>query len=64
MQDFALSTSYVINREVKMNIEINQSTFNTIKHIDEYGRKYWYERERQNILDYKEWRKFKNVINA
>ena len=47
-----------------MNIEINQSTFNTIKHIDEYGRKYWYERERQNILDYKEWRKFKNVINA
>ena len=38
-------------------------TFEKIKHIDENGTEYWYARELQKILDYKEWRKFENVIN-
>ena len=38
-------------------------TFEDIKHIDENGGEYWYARELQQILDYKEWRKFENVIN-
>lgn len=29
-----------------------------IKHIDENGNEYWYARELQIILNYKEWRKF------
>ena len=38
-------------------------TFEDIKHIDENGIEFWYARELQNVLDYKEWRKFENVIN-
>ena len=37
-------------------------TFEDIKHIDENGIEYWYARELQKVLDYKEWRKFENVI--
>ena len=38
------------------------SNFEDIKHIDENGIEYWYARELQIVLDYKEWRKFENVI--
>ena len=41
---------------------INIETFDSIKHIDENGCEYWYARELQKVLDYKEWRKFKGVI--
>ena len=37
--------------------------FENIKHIDEDGIEYWYARELQIVLNYKEWRKFENVIN-
>ena len=40
----------------------NNKTFEDIKHIDEDGVEFWYGRELQNVLDYKEWRKFENVI--
>ena len=40
----------------------NNKTFEDIKHIDENGIEFWYARELQLILDYKEWRKFENVI--
>lgn len=43
-------------------IEINNSTFEGIKHIDENGREYWEARELQIVLGYKEWRKFEGVI--
>ena len=36
--------------------------FEDIKHIDEFGEEFWYARELQEVLDYKEWRKFENVI--
>ena len=36
--------------------------FESIKHIDEYGQEFWYARELQNILEYKEWRNFVRVI--
>ena len=36
--------------------------FDQIKHIDEDGGEYWSARELQLILKYKEWRKFKGVI--
>ncbi len=39
------------------------TTFEDIKHIDEKGIEFWYARELQTILYYKEWRKFENVIN-
>lgn len=40
----------------------NERTFEDIKHIDENGNEFWYARELQIVLEYKEWRKFKGVI--
>ncbi|MEG1008919.1 MAG: DNA damage-inducible protein D, partial [Clostridia bacterium] len=36
--------------------------FENIKHIDEYGNEYWYARELQKVLEYKDWRNFEKVI--
>ena len=41
----------------------NNKSFEDIKHIDENGAEFWYARELQVVLDYKEWRKFENVIH-
>ncbi len=38
------------------------SNFEHIKNIREDGIEYWYARELQEVLEYKEWRKFENVI--
>ncbi len=40
----------------------DNKTFEDIKHIDEYGNEYWYARELQKILEYKDWRNFEKVI--
>ena len=42
--------------------ECSNKSFEDIKHMDENGIEYWYARELQLVLDYKEWRKFENVI--
>ncbi len=44
-------------------IETNNEIFEDIKHMDEYGNEFWYSRELQNALEYKQWRRFENVIN-
>ena len=44
------------------NLKINNDTFESIKQIDENGIEFWYARELQHVLAYKEWRKFKAVI--
>ena len=41
----------------------SNKSFEDIKHIDENGVEFWYARELQVVLDYKEWRKFENVIH-
>ena len=41
---------------------IGKNLFESIKHIDEFGNEYWEARELQKVLDYKEWRKFENII--
>ena len=43
-------------------IDKNSASFEEIKHIDENGVEFWYARELQSVLDYKEWRKFDGVI--
>ncbi|MCI9233837.1 MAG: DNA damage-inducible protein D [Bacilli bacterium] len=40
----------------------NETTFDDIRHIDEYGNEYWFARELQKALEYVEWRKFARVI--
>ena len=44
-------------------LEIGNKIFENIKHIDKNRNEYWEARELQKTLDYKEWRKFKSVIN-
>ena len=40
----------------------NEISFEDIKHIDEHGNEYWLARELQQVLEYKKWQKFINVI--
>ena len=40
----------------------NETIFESIKHINEYGNEYWYARELMVVLEYKRWDKFINVI--
>ena len=49
-----------MNQEMEENYN---KRFEEIKHTDENGLEFWYARELQTVLDYKEWRKFENVIN-
>ena len=48
--------------KLERNKNYSNQRFEDIKHIDEKGIEYWYARELQAVLDYKEWRKFENVI--
>ena len=48
--------------ELEKNKNYSNQNFEDIKHFDENGIEYWYARELQQVLDYKEWRKFENVI--
>ena len=41
----------------------NELNFENIKHTDENGIEFWYARELMNVLEYKQWRRFENVIN-
>ena len=47
----------------KIDDKYNYNTFESIKHIDEYGNEYWYARELQKVLEYKEWRNFLKILN-
>lgn len=40
-----------------------ESLFESIRHINEYGEEFWYARELQIALEYKQWRRFCNVID-
>lgn len=44
-------------------IEYSEKVFEEIKHIDESGCEFWEARELQVVLEYKEWRNFKKVID-
>lgn len=39
-----------------------KQTFESIKHVNEYGMDFWNARELSNILNYNKWENFKNVI--
>ena len=43
-------------------LDINNTTFEDIKHIDEFGNEYWLARELQSVLEYTQWRRFENVM--
>ena len=43
-------------------LDINNSIFESIKHIDENKNEYWLARELQKSLEYTQWRRFEDVI--
>ena len=47
----------------KIGVEYADSTFENIKHIDEYGNEYWFAWDLRKVLEYKEWRNFNVVID-
>ena len=47
----------------KIEDRYTNNIFENIKHIDEYGNEYWYARELQKVLEYKDWRNFLKVLN-
>ena len=59
MHDRVLSK--VLTEEEQNNY--TESLFESIKHINEYGQEFWYARELQIALEYKQWRRFCNVID-
>ena len=44
-------------------LDVKDKVFESIKHIDENGVKYWSARELYKVLEYTEYSKFKNTIN-
>ena len=57
---------YILKMEGRMEEIVNKytsKTFENIKHIDEYGNEYWFARDLQKVLEYKDWRNFKKVID-
>ncbi|MCD8054380.1 MAG: DNA damage-inducible protein D [Lachnospiraceae bacterium] len=40
-----------------------ETLFDSIRHINEYGIEFWYARELQEALGYKQWRRFESVIS-
>lgn len=53
--------SKALTHEEKTNY--TESLFESIKHINEYGQEFWYARELQIALEYREWRNFIKVVN-
>ena len=44
-------------------LDISNTIFENIKHIDDVGNEFWYARELMKTLQYKRWDKFLNVIS-
>ena len=44
-------------------VNYSEETFESIKHVNEYGQEYWLARELQPILDYAQWRNFNEAID-
>ena len=43
-------------------IKYSEQTFESIKHINEYGEEYWLARELQPVLEYVQWRNFAEAV--
>lgn len=43
-------------------VKYSEETFDSIRHVNEYGEEYWLARELQPILGYAQWRRFSDAI--
>ena len=47
----------------KLENKYTNDIFENIKHVDEFGNEFWFARELQKVLEYKDWRNFLKVLN-
>ena len=47
----------------KIGDKYTNNIFENIKNIDDYGNEFWFARELQKVLEYKDWRNFQKVID-
>ena len=47
----------------KISVKYDSYTFENIKQIDDYGNEFWFARDLQKVLEYKDWRNFHKVID-
>lgn len=52
------------NEKQEQRENYTDTLFESIKHINEYGQEFWYARELQIALEYKQWRRFYSVIES
>ena len=57
-------TLATMKKELTKLSDVNESVFESIKHLDENGMEFWYARELMMALGYKRWDKFSNVIDS
>jgi len=53
----------IIVKEKRVQSNVDNKTFEDIKHVDDFGNEYWLARELQTVLEYKQWRRFEAVIS-
>lgn len=55
----------VLSKAITEDDETNytESLFESIRHTNKYGQEFWYARELQVALEYKEWRNFRKVLD-
>lgn len=69
MDDFNNQLEQFSNRVLSKSLTTEEETgyteslFESIRHINEYGQEFWYARELQVALEYRQWRRFENVID-
>lgn len=69
MDDFDNQLEQFSNRVLSKALTVEEETgyteslFESIRHTNEYGQEFWYARELQVALEYKQWRRFCNVID-
>ncbi len=67
--EFYRELNEIKNRAIANSLDFDErnnyteSLFDSIRHFNEYGQEFWYARELQKALEYKEWRNFCNAID-
>ena len=47
---------------IQKDTQYTESIFDSIRHVNDAGQEYWYARELQEVLEYSQWRRFKETI--
>ena len=63
MKNVNTSSTIIAKEVIILNKEINNRTFEDIKHFDENGVEFWHARELMPVLQYSNWQNFEKIID-